>query len=137
MWARPWVRIPSCCAYARKVAPRKRFLLHEVLPTFSLAFLGDCKSITIQRRGELCYREYGGTYYFKQEDKTFYAKDYNGSHQFTWKMHFDDGDNEIPVIVEDNHGNRASYKVIVRARFVRNNAPQINIDNNIENNIYE
>lgn len=105
--------------------------------TFSLAFLGDCKSITIQRRGELCYREYGGTYYFKQEDKTFYAKDYNGSHQFTWKMHFDDGDNEIPVIVEDYHGNRSSYKVIVRARFVRNNAPQINIDNNIENNIYE
>lgn len=100
--------------------------------TFNLFFRDDCKSITIQRRGELCYREYGGTYYLRQEDKTFYAKDYNGSHLFTWKMHFDDGDNEIPVIVEDYHGNRASYKVVVRARFERSNAPQIDIDNNID-----
>ena len=103
--------------------------------SFDLNFIGDCKSITIQRRGDLCYYSpFTDSYLFKPENKTFYAKDYKNSHNFTWKMHFDDGDNEIPVIVEDYHGNKASYKVVVRASFVRNNSPQIDIDNNIEIN---
>ena len=47
-------------------------------------------------------------------------------------MHFDDGDNEIPVTVEDYHGNKREYNVVVRAEFVRSDAPQIDIDNNID-----
>ena len=47
-------------------------------------------------------------------------------------MHFDDGDNEIPITVEDYHGNRRDYKIVYRAEFVRSNAPQIDIDNNID-----
>ena len=101
--------------------------------TFSVDFYGDCKCITIQRRGELCYRQYVGGYLFKQEDKIFYAKDYGTTHRFSWKMHFDDGDNEIPVIVEDYHGNKSTYNVVVRAEFVRSNTSLIDIENNIFN----
>lgn len=100
--------------------------------TFHVKFNGDTKSITIQRRGDLCYREYGGGYYLKQEDKVIYAKDHNGSCTFTYKMHFDDGDNIIPVIVEDYNGNKQKGNITVHAKFTRNNAPSINIDNNID-----
>lgn len=101
--------------------------------TFSIDFYGDCKCVTIQRRGELCYRQYVGGYLFKQEDKVFHAKDYGTTHRFSWKMHFDDGDNEIPIIVEDYHGNKSNYNVIVRAEFVRSNTSLIDIENNIFN----
>ena len=99
--------------------------------TFLVNFAGDAKSATIHRRGELCYpNKYLGNH-FSVADKVFYAKD-GYEQRFTWKMHFDDGDNEIPVTVEDYHGNKRDYNVIVRAEFVRSNAPQIDIDNNID-----
>lgn len=98
--------------------------------TFGISFSGDAKSATIHRRGELCYpSEFGN--HFPVANKSFYAKD-GSKQQFIWKMHFDDGDNEIPVTVEDNHGNKKEYKIIVRAKFVRDNTPRINIDNNID-----
>ena len=100
--------------------------------TFRVEFSGDAKSVTIQRRGDLCYREYGGTYYFRQEDKVIYAKEHKGPYTFTYKMHFDDGDNIIPVIVEDYNGNKHKGSITIRAKFVRSNAPSINIDNNID-----
>jgi hypothetical protein len=64
-------------------------------------------------------------------NKVLFAKD-GYEQRFTWKMHFDDGDNEIPVTVEDYHGNKREYNVVVRAEFVRSDAPQIDIDNNID-----
>ena len=99
--------------------------------TFLVNFAGDAKSVTIHRRGELCYpNQYLGNH-FPVEDKILYAK--NGYEQrLTWKMHFDSGDNEIPITVEDYHGNKRDFNVIVRAEFVRSNSPQIDIDNNID-----
>ena len=100
--------------------------------TFQVELRGDAKSATIQRRGELCYpNKYMGNY-FKPEDKVIYAKDHNGAYTFTYKMHFDDGDNIIPVIVEDYNGNKHKGSITVNARFVSRNAPSINIDNNID-----
>ena len=93
--------------------------------TFGILFLGDCKSVTIQRRGTLA--EYLG-----RSDKVIYAKD-RPSSSFTWDLHFEDGDNEIPVIVEDYHGNKSTYHIIHRAEFERSNVPFIDIDNNIFN----
>ena len=46
-------------------------------------------------------------------------------------LHLTDGDNYIPIIVEDNHGNKREFEINERAKFVRNDAPSINIDNNI------
>lgn len=104
----------------------------EANVTFEVLLIDDAKSATIHRRGELCNPSlYTNSSTFPVEDKTFYAKD-GYKHIFTWKMHFNDGDNEIPVTVEDYHGNKRDYNVIERAAFVRNNSPKINIDNNID-----
>lgn len=100
--------------------------------TFRVELSGDAKSVTIQRRGELCYPDKYLGNHFKPEDKVIYAKDHNGAYTFTYKMHFDDGDNIIPVIVEDYNGNKHKGSITVNAEFVRSNAPSINIDNNID-----
>ena len=100
--------------------------------TFEVELSGDAKSATIQRRGELCYpNKYLGNH-FKPEDKVIYAKDHKGAYTFTYKMHFDDGDNIIPVIVEDYNGNKHKGSITYNAKFVRSDAPSINIDNNID-----
>ena len=100
--------------------------------TFRVELSGDAKSVTIQRRGELCYYDKYLGYHFKPEDKVIYAKDHKGAYTFTYKMHFDDGDNIIPVIVEDYNGNKHKGSITVNAEFVRSDAPSINIDNNID-----
>ena len=100
--------------------------------TFRVELSGDAKSATIQRRGELCYYNKYLGYHFKPEDKVIYAKDHQGAYTFTYKMHFDDGDNIIPVIIEDYNGNKHKGSITVNAEFVRSNAPSINIDNNID-----
>lgn len=46
-------------------------------------------------------------------------------------LHFTDGDNYIPIIIEDNHGNKRELELNVRAEFVRTDVPSIDIDNNI------
>jgi hypothetical protein len=46
-------------------------------------------------------------------------------------MHLEDGDNFIPVTIVDNHGNEKKEKLKIRARFVRTDTHDINIDNNI------
>lgn len=99
--------------------------------TFLVRFSGDAKSATIHRRGELCDPYSWGENRLPVADKTFYAKD-GAEQRYTWKLHFNDGDNEIPISVEDSLGNKKNYNVIYRAEFVRSNAPQINIDNNID-----
>ena len=98
--------------------------------SFLVIFGGDAKSATIHRRGELCYPDWPVKPLFPEADKIFYAKE-GYEQKFTWKMHFNEGDNEIPVTVEDYHGNKSEYNVVVRSKFVRSNSPQINIDNNI------
>lgn len=100
--------------------------------TFRVELSGDAKSVTIQRRGELCYPDKYLGNHFRPEDKIIYAKDHNGAYTFTYKMHFDDGDNIIPVIVEDYNGNKHKGSITVNAKFVRSNAPSVNIDNNID-----
>lgn len=99
--------------------------------TFLVNFAGDAKSATIHRRGELCYPDKYLGNHLPVANKVLFAKD-GYEQRFTWKMHFDDGDNEIPVTVEDYHGNKREYNVVVRAEFVRSDAPQIDIDNNID-----
>ena len=106
--------------------------LLECNVTFHVEFSGDVKSATIQRRGNLCdYDSYFG-YRLKPEDKVIYAKDHKGSYTFTYKMHFENGNNTIPVIVEDYHGNQQKGSITVNAKFVRTDVPSINIDNNID-----
>lgn len=100
--------------------------------TFRVELSGDAKSATIQRHGELCYYNKYLGYHFKPEDKVIYAKDHNGPYKFTYKMHFDNGDNIIPVIVEDYNGNKHKGSITINAEFVRSDAPSINIDNNID-----
>lgn len=100
--------------------------------TFRVEFSGDSKSATIQRRGELCYPEKYFGNYFKPEDKVIYAKNHKGPYTFTYKMHFNDGDNIIPIVVEDYHGNKHKGSITIKAKFVSRNEPSINIYNNID-----
>lgn len=51
---------------------------------------------------------------------------------FTYKLHLENGDNIIPLTVEDYHGNKRNGQIVIRAEFVRNGASDINIDNNID-----
>lgn len=46
------------------------------------------------------------------------------------------GDNIIPIIVEDWHGNKREGNIRISAQFVRTNSSDVNIENNINNNIY-
>lgn len=101
--------------------------------TFKVDFAGDCKSVTIHRRGSLCYYQpYFGNH-FKPEDKVIYNK-YIGPYTFTYKMHFESGNNIIPFTLEDYHGNKNEGIITIKARFVRDDAPSVKIENN--NSIY-
>ena len=101
--------------------------------TFKIEFAGDCKSVTIHRRGSLCYYQPYIGYHFKPEDKVIYDK-YIGPYTFTYKMHFESGNNIIPFTLEDYHGNKNDGEITIKARFVRDNSPSVNIENN--NSIY-
>jgi hypothetical protein len=59
---------------------------------------------------------------------------YVGTYTFTYMMHFESGNNIIPFTLEDYHGNKQKGTITVKARFVRDNTPSVNIENN--NNIY-
>ena len=34
-------------------------------------------------------------------------------HSFTMMLHLEDGDNFIPVVIEDNHGNKTEFETIL------------------------
>lgn len=105
--------------------------------TFTVHFDGDTKSVTIQRRDKrLCYYNKYTGYHFEPEDKVILAKEHKSPYTFSYQMHFEGGDYFIPVIVEDYHGNKTMGNVKVHAKFVRRDSPSINIENNIDNNIY-
>ena len=69
----------------------------------------------------------------RPENKTILTKDITSPHTFTYKLHFEGGDNLIPYVIEDYHGNKVEGKLNVRAEFVRNNAPIIENDIDIYN----
>ncbi len=99
--------------------------------SFIVRYHGDVKSITIKRRGNLC-----DSWFLEPEDKIIYTKDHESPYSFTYKLHFDNGDNIIPVVIADHHGNITNSEITIRAKFVRTNVPSINIDNNIDINNY-
>lgn len=103
--------------------------------SFLTTFRGDIKSITIRRTRELCY--YSPYLGYDSEtpgpkDFVIYTNKETSPHVFNIKLHLEDGDNFIPYIIEDYHGNKHEGKLIHRASFKRSDAPQINIDNNID-----
>lgn len=99
--------------------------------TFHIIQSGDIKSITVKRTKKLCY----DSWTHKVENRVVYTKDIGSMHSFTMMLHLVDGDNYIPVVIEDNHGNKTEFELNERASFTRSNAPSINIDNNV--NIYD
>lgn len=95
--------------------------------SFGVIFLGDVKSVTVKRTKKLCYDS--STH--KVENKVISLINKNSPYDFTFMLHLTDGDNYIPIIVEDNHGNKKEFELYTRAEFIRNSSPSINIDNNI------
>ena len=93
--------------------------------TFNVLFSGDAKSITVVRNKKLCYP---GEH--RIENKVVNLSDKDSPYMFTYTLHFEGGNNIIPIIVEDYHGNRNEYTINVPARFTRN-TPDVQIDNNI------
>lgn len=97
--------------------------------TFKVTFYGDTKSVTIQRRDKkLCY------YHLKPEDKIIYASQHESPYVFNYTLHLESGDNFIPIMAEDYNGNIVKSQITVSAKFVRDS--EVNIENRIENNIY-
>ena len=93
--------------------------------TFNVSFSGDAKSITVVRNKRLCYP---GEH--RIENKVINLTNKKSPYMFTYELHFEGGDNIIPIVVEDYHGNKNEYEINVPARFTRNN-PDVQIDNNI------
>ena len=93
--------------------------------TFEIAFSGDIKSITIVRNKKLSYP---GVH--KIENKVISLASKQSPYIFTYELHFEGGNNIIPIIVEDYHGNKKDYSITVHAEFTYNK-PDIQIDNNI------
>lgn len=99
--------------------------------SFHISHVGDVKSVTVKRTKKLCY----DSWTHKVENKVILVKNVSNPYSFTMMMHLEDGDNYIPIIVEDNHGNKKEFELNERASFTRSSAPSVNIDNNV--NIYD
>lgn len=91
---------------------------------FIVSFGGDVKTLTLVREGHLAKWLSKGTKVIDLQAET-------SPYIFTYELHLEDGDNYIPVIITDSRGNTTKFKYNVPAEFTRNNAPQINIDNNV------
>ena len=48
----------------------------------------------------------------------------------------EDGDNYVPVTITDLRGNKTEYKFNVACTMTRNNSQDINIDNNVNVNVW-
>ena len=57
-------------------------------------------------------------------------------HIFTYELHLEDGDNYVPVTITDLRGNKTEYKFNVACTMTRSNNPEINIDNNVDVNVW-
>lgn len=93
--------------------------------SFIVTFSGDAKAITIVRNRKLCYP---GEH--RVENKVVNLSGKDSPYMFTYTLHFEGGNNIIPIIVEDYHGNRNEYTINVHAKFTRKTS-NVQIDNNI------
>lgn len=92
--------------------------------TFSIKSFGDVTSVTIVRENKLAK-------YLSKERKKIYLIPSDTPYTFIYDLHFEDGDNIIPIEVEDFAGNVTKQAITVRAKFVRTNSNDVYIDNNI------
>lgn len=96
---------------------------------FIVAFGGDVKSISLERNGNLAkYIGKGKLVLDLLKKKSPYI--------FTYELHLEDGDNYVPVTITDLRGNKIEYKFNVPCTMTRNNAPSINIDNDVDVNVW-
>jgi hypothetical protein len=96
---------------------------------FSVAFSGDIKSLTIERSGNLA----------KWVGKDTFVLDLQGKsspHIFTYELHLEDGDNYVPITITDLRGNKTEFKFNVACTMTRNNSQDINVDNNVNVNVW-
>ena len=96
---------------------------------FSVTFGGDIKSLSIERSGNLA----------KWVGKDTFVLDLQGKSSpyiFTYELHLEDGDNYVPVTITDLRGNKTEYKFNVACTMTRNNSQDINIDNNVNVNVW-
>ena len=96
---------------------------------FSVSFDGDVKSLSIERSGNLA----------KWVGKETFVLDLQGKSSpqiFAYKLHLEDGDNYVPVKITDLRGNETEFMFNVACTMTRSNSPEINIDNDIDLNIW-
>lgn len=96
---------------------------------FSVSFGGDVKSLAIERSGNLAKWVGKDTFVLDLQGKT-------SPYIFTYELHLEDGDNYVPITITDIRGNKTEYKFNVACTMTRSNAPNINIDNNVDVNVY-
>lgn len=92
--------------------------------TFNIHHSGDVNKVVIHRQGSLAK-------WLSKQDKIIVLSEVSNPYIFTYELHFEDGDNLIPISVYDNHGNVNKFNLNINARFVRTDTHDINIDNNI------
>ena len=98
----------------------------EVNCTFSIDFYGDVKYAVIHRRGPLTY-----PWHVSAEDKKIDLTGKSSPYIFTYTLHFENGDNIIPITIADINGHKTEYTIREKAKFVYRGGNDINIDNNI------
>ena len=89
-----------------------------------ISYNGDVQKVIVSREGILAK-------WLSTKQFIFDLTKEKNPLQATVNMHLEDGDNFIPVTIVDNHGNEKKEKLKIRARFVRTDTHDINIDNNI------
>ena len=96
---------------------------------FSVSFGGDVKTLAIERSGNLAKWVGKDTFVLDLQGKT-------SPYIFTYELHLEDGDNYVPVTITDLRGNKTEYKFNVACTMTRSNNPEINIDNNVDVNVW-
>ena len=92
-------------------------------------FCGDVKDITLVREGMFAK-------WLSKKRMVIDLQKIESPYLFSFELHLEEGDNYLPVIITDKVGNKTEYQLNIPAHFIRSDAPAINIENNIENNIY-
>lgn len=94
--------------------------------TFLISYSGDVKFVTIKREGSLARTSY---YNIGSKNFTYNLDEEKNPLLFNIKMHFENGDNFIPIVIEDHHGNYFDEKIKINARFERRDTHDINVYN--------
>lgn len=102
---------------------------------FSLSFGGDIKSITLIREGALTYKNSLFTD-VDNERKVIDLQSEKSPLLFSYDLHLEEGDNYLPVIISDLRGNSTEFKFNIPAHFTRPKEPSINIENDVNVDIY-